>query len=86
MHLTARHSSPPAFALPLLTPAVLAAVAVGAEAIARRSEHRQPVGQLVAVRNDGRRVHVVYHAPPELLDTPCVVMEAGANSWSYNFV
>ncbi|PXF43387.1 hypothetical protein BWQ96_06882 [Gracilariopsis chorda] len=81
-HLTAPLSSPPAFALPLLTPAVLATVAAGVEAIARRSEHRQPAGQLVAVRNGGRRVHVVYHAPPELVDAPCVVMEAGANSWS----
>lgn len=72
-----------AYVLPALAPLLMAAAAAGLEAVARARENkRRPPGRLVALRNDGRRVHVVYHAPPDLLQAPCVVLEAGSNSWS----
>lgn len=72
-----------AYIVPTLTPLLMAGLAAAFEALTRRKERmRRPQGQLIAIRNDGRRVHVVYDAPPTLESAPCVVMEAGANSWS----
>lgn len=65
-----------------LTPFVIAALAASVESITRLRERQHPPGVLIAPRKDGRRVHVIYHAPPNLHDAPCVVFEAGANSWS----
>lgn len=77
------HRHRPAFIYPTLTPLLAAGLAATFEAAARRRDrlHRPP-GRLIAIRNNGRRIHVVYHAPPDLQSAPCVVMEAGANSWS----
>ncbi|CDF34615.1 unnamed protein product [Chondrus crispus] len=82
-HFASRRPPEPAFLAPALTPLLVASIAATIEAATRLKERtRRPPGQLVAVRNDGRRVHVVYDAPPALESAPCVVMEAGANSWS----
>lgn len=81
-HSPRRHGRP-AFIIPTLTPLLAAGLAATFEAAARRREGmRRPPGRLIALRNDGRRVHVVYHTPPALQSAPCVVLEAGANSWS----
>lgn len=82
-HLASRRPRSPAFLFPALTPLLAAGIAATIEAATRLKERsRRPPGQLVAIRNDGRRVHVVYDAPPALESAPCVVLEAGANSWS----
>lgn len=98
-----------AFAFPALTPLAVAALATAVEAVKKTREHerRRPRGQLIALRPDGRRLHVIYDTavdmkpnplsassalqPSEdsapastdaLERAPCVVMEAGSNSWS----
>lgn len=75
-------SALPSFVLPPLAPLLVAGFAAGLEALTRQLERRSPPGRLIALRNDGRRMHVIYHNPPSLHRQPCVVMEAGANSWS----
>lgn len=75
-------SQPLAFVFPFTSIAV-AAVAATVESVLRKRERRAaPRGRLIALRNDGRRVHVVYQAPPTLNSEPCVILEAGANGWS----
>lgn len=101
-----------AFAFPALTPVAVAALATAVEALKRRREQsrRRPRGQLIALRPDGRRLHVIYDTnadintnslPPSPFPqspdassrhasttaaasgrAPCIVMEAGSNSWS----
>lgn len=71
-----------AFAFAAIPPALVAAVALTKEAATRRGESRHPAGRLIPIRHNARRLHVLYHAPPELRHAPCVVMEAGANCWS----
>lgn len=69
--------------IPPITPLILVGLAATIEAAKRRKERKlRPLGQLIALRHDGRRVHVQYHAPDDLRNAPCVIMEAGANSWS----
>eukprot|EP00177_Eucheuma_denticulatum_P004317 GFKZ01007840.1.p1 GENE.GFKZ01007840.1~~GFKZ01007840.1.p1 ORF type:complete len:337 (+),score=37.96 GFKZ01007840.1:978-1988(+) len=72
-----------AFAFPApFTPLFVAALAASAEALSRRRERRPPPGKLLPVYKSHRRVHVVYHNPLPLHGAPCVILEAGANSWS----
>lgn len=68
---------------PLVLPS-LAAILTTVESLRRRQETltNTPEGSLIPLRNDGRRTHVIYHAPPHLRHAPCVIFEAGANSWS----
>lgn len=81
-----RRRSVPSFVFPALTPLAVAAVAAAVEAVTRERERkrRRRRGQLIALRSDGRRLHVVYDAGlhTSSTNTPCVVLEAGANSWS----
>lgn len=77
-----RTTSFPTFILPW--PLALVATASMIEAILRARERRNPPGQLIALRRDGRRilVHARYYAPKHLANAPCIILEAGANSWS----
>lgn len=72
------------FIVPALTPVMVAALAAAVESVTRLRERRRrrPPGRLLALRKDGKRVHVIYDAPAELARAPCVVLECGANSWS----
>lgn len=84
-------SPPPAFALPSLTPMALTAIASLLESVTRRRDDASytPRGRLVALRTNGARLHVVCDGPhrsaphdPDAISMPCVVLEAGSNSWS----
>lgn len=67
-------------------PIVLATAAAMLEGLTRFKEGKDadscPPGQMVGLRKDGRRIHVIYHAPSSLAKRPCVIFEAGANCWS----
>lgn len=84
-------SPPPAFALSSLTPMALTAIASLLESVTRRRDDASytPRGRLVALRTNGARLHVVCDGPhrsashdPDAISMPCVVLEAGSNSWS----
>lgn len=68
------------------TSIVLATAAALLEGLTRFKEGKEksscPPGQMIKLRKDGRRIHVIYHAPPSLAKRPCVIFEAGANCWS----
>lgn len=67
-------------------PIVLATAAAILEGLTRLKESREadacPPGRMIGLSKDGRRLHVVYHAPSSLAKRPCVIFEAGANCWS----
>ena len=77
-----RTTSFPIFILPW--PLALVVTATVLESIFRIKERRNPPGQLIALHRDGRRilVHARYYAPKHLAKAPCIILEAGANSWS----
>lgn len=69
----------------------LTAIASLLESVTRRRDDASytPRGRLVALRTNGARLHVVCDGPhrsaphdPNAISMPCVVLEAGSNSWS----
>lgn len=87
-----RHHPTVGFTLPPLPPPFAFAVTLAAactciESIYKKKDaatYKVPRGRMIAIRNDGttKTMHVVYQGEESHPNSPCIVLEAGSNSWT----